>query len=187
MAHCSLCTRAGRIVVYDGHLRACRHCALAVANLVVAAPDATVRTLWVLPADPPRGPAPAAEPFEPERELGDVERGLESLRASVAETVPEDDAETHAQLAIAYREMGLYDDAVAELEIAQKAAGEVLEAELAVLHAISLDDAGRAFEALRTIAVWIAAGNCREGAVALLFRRLPRASVDELRGVLFRD
>ncbi len=48
---------------------------------------------------------------------------LSQFKKGVAETVPEDDAATHYDLGIAYREMGLLDDAISEFEIAARAPG----------------------------------------------------------------
>jgi tetratricopeptide (TPR) repeat protein len=50
-----------------------------------------------------------------------VEEVLSQFKKGIAETVPEDDAATHYDLGIAYREMGLLDDAVSEFEISARA------------------------------------------------------------------
>jgi tetratricopeptide (TPR) repeat protein len=50
-----------------------------------------------------------------------VEEVLSQFKKGVAETVPEDDAATHYDIGIAYREMGLLDDAVGEFEVSARA------------------------------------------------------------------
>ena len=63
--------------------------------------------------------APAPELSDPGQVS--VEEVLSQFKKGIAETVPEDDAATHYDLGIAYREMGLLDDAVGEFEVAARA------------------------------------------------------------------
>jgi tetratricopeptide (TPR) repeat protein len=53
-----------------------------------------------------------------------VEQVLAQFRQGVAETVSHDDAETHCNLGIAYREMGLLDDAISEFKLAVNSASK---------------------------------------------------------------
>jgi tetratricopeptide (TPR) repeat protein len=57
-----------------------------------------------------------------------VEEVLSQFKRGVAETVADDDASTHFDLGIAYREMGLLDDAVGEFEIAARSLGRAADA-----------------------------------------------------------
>ena len=50
-------------------------------------------------------------------EVGGV---IEQFKKGIEETVDEEDSETHFDLGIAYKEMGLHDDAISEFEIAMK-------------------------------------------------------------------
>ena len=61
-----------------------------------------------------------------------VEEVLSQFKKGVAETVPEDDAATHYELGIAYREMGLHDDAVNEFQIAGRAASRAVDSRFMV-------------------------------------------------------
>jgi pilus assembly protein FimV len=71
---------------------------------------------------------------EPNLPFGDataqisVEEVLSQFKKGVAETVPEEDAATHYELGIAYREMGLHDDAVAEFQLAARAPARAADA-----------------------------------------------------------
>jgi tetratricopeptide (TPR) repeat protein len=78
-----------------------------------------------------------------------VEEVLSQFKRGVAETVAEDDAATHYDLGIAYREMGLLDDAVGEFEIAARAAQKAPDA----LYVIALvrSEQGRADDALAAL------------------------------------
>jgi tetratricopeptide (TPR) repeat protein len=57
-----------------------------------------------------------------------VDEVLSQFKKGVAETVPEDDAATHYELGIAYREMGLHEDAIAEFTIAARAPSRAADA-----------------------------------------------------------
>lgn len=67
----------------------------------------------------------AGELVEPERaadgeEMIDVESVFAQFKKGVAEQIAPDDSETHFDLGIAYKEMGLIEDAVSEFELAAK-------------------------------------------------------------------
>jgi tetratricopeptide (TPR) repeat protein len=70
--------------------------------------------------------APAPETSDPGQVS--VEEVLSQFKRGIAETVPEDDAATHYDLGIAYREMGLLDDAIGEFEVAARAAARAPDA-----------------------------------------------------------
>jgi pilus assembly protein FimV len=70
--------------------------------------------------------APAPETSDPGQVS--VEEVLSQFKKGIAETVPEDDAATHYDLGIAYREMGLLDDAIGEFEVAARAAARAPDA-----------------------------------------------------------
>jgi len=71
---------------------------------------------------------------------------LSQFKKGIAETVPEDDAATHYDLGIAYREMGLLDDAVGEFETAAKAATRAADSWFLI--GLVRIDQGRADDAL---------------------------------------
>jgi len=75
-----------------------------------------------------------------------VEEVLSQFKRGVAETVAEDDAATHYDLGIAYREMGLLDDAVGEFELAARAPQKAADA-LFVIGLVRAEQ-GRADDAL---------------------------------------
>jgi tetratricopeptide (TPR) repeat protein len=79
-----------------------------------------------------------------------VEEVLSQFKKGVAETVPEDDAATHYELGIAYKEMGLHDDAVGEFQIASRAASRAVDARFMIgtvrREQGKLEDAVAAFE-----------------------------------------
>ena len=78
-----------------------------------------------------------------------VEDVLSQFKKGVAETVPEEDAATHYDLGVAYREMGLLEDAVAEFEIAARAPTREADA-FYVVGLVRLEQ-GRADEALSAL------------------------------------
>ncbi len=97
---------------------------------------------------------------EPARELSDpgqvsVEEVLSQFKKGIAETVPEDDAATHYDLGIAYREMGLLDDAVGEFEVAARAASKTADAQY-LIGLVRLDQ-GRVDDALSAFATAVSA------------------------------
>jgi tetratricopeptide (TPR) repeat protein len=79
-----------------------------------------------------------------------VEEVLSQFKKGVAETVPEEDAATHYELGIAYREMGLHDDAVNEFLIAARAPTRAADARYMIGNVRKeqgkLDEAVTAFE-----------------------------------------
>jgi len=81
-----------------------------------------------------------------------VEDVFNQFKKGVAETVKAEDAETHYDLGIAYKEMGLLEDAVREFEVAAKAAHRKKEVEGLSMIALCRMSQGRprdAIEALR--------------------------------------
>jgi tetratricopeptide (TPR) repeat protein len=122
------------------------------------------------PAPGPPGAEPAAEPtFDIGRELADeldaaappalddefqysVEDVFNQFKKGVAETVKAEDSETHYDLGIAYKEMGLLDDAVHEFETAGRGTNRKREVDcLSMIGACRLAQGrtGEAIEALR--------------------------------------
>ena len=73
----------------------------------------------VLASDAPDAPPPAEE-----QDISDVVR---TFRQKVDETVDSEDFKTHYDLAIAYKEMGLLDEAVSEFEYAAKDPSRLVE------------------------------------------------------------
>ena len=57
-----------------------------------------------------------------------VDQVLSAFKKGVAELIPEEDAATHYDLGIAYREMGLQDDAISEFRIAGRAQSRAVDA-----------------------------------------------------------
>lgn len=68
------------------------------------------------------------EPVRSGDEDADLQRILREFRAGIEQTIPHEDAETHYDLGIAFREMGLLDDAIAEFQIALRSPTRRLEA-----------------------------------------------------------
>jgi tetratricopeptide (TPR) repeat protein len=64
------------------------------------------------------GPQPKAAPQE--QEQISVESVFEQFKAGVAAQISESDAATHYDLGVAYKEMGLFNDAVSEFELASR-------------------------------------------------------------------
>ncbi len=64
------------------------------------------------------GPQPMAAPHE--QEQISVESVFEQFKAGVAAQISESDAATHYDLGVAYKEMGLFNDAVSEFELASR-------------------------------------------------------------------
>ncbi len=64
------------------------------------------------------GPQPMAKPQE--QEQISVESVFEQFKAGVAAQISESDAATHYDLGVAYKEMGLFNDAVSEFELASR-------------------------------------------------------------------
>jgi hypothetical protein len=147
----------------------CAGCAVAVARFVTDASDAVVLRLWKAPA----APVPVI----------DVDEVLAQFKAGIRATVRDDDAATHHALGVAYKEMGLADEAARELDVAHAAQAS---AETDLLRVITLDEAGRAFDAIRAAASFVVAHRRTDEAVlAVLLKRL--VDVDAVREALFVD
>ncbi|MFO0758077.1 MAG: tetratricopeptide repeat protein [Byssovorax sp.] len=68
------------------------------------------------------GPPPEAEPSTDGDQVS-VESVFEQFKAGVAAQISESDAATHYDLGVAYKEMGLYSDAISEFELASRDPG----------------------------------------------------------------
>jgi tetratricopeptide (TPR) repeat protein len=68
------------------------------------------------------------EPVQSGDEDADLQRILAEFRAGIEQTIAHDDAESHYDLGIAFREMGLLDDAIAEFQLALRSPVRRLEA-----------------------------------------------------------
>lgn len=77
---------------------------------------------WLLEGEPPRNPRMTAE--EEEQSPGSVQTDfsemLETFKAGVAANVDESDSDSHYDLGVAYMEMGLFDEAIAEFQKAMR-------------------------------------------------------------------
>ena len=93
----------------------------------------------------------AAEPTAsfavPSEEQISVESVIHQFKRGVAETVSEDDAETHYNLGIAYREMGLYSDAITEFRLSLRSPSMACDANHLI--GLTLADLGNYNEALQ--------------------------------------
>ena len=125
---CSFCDAAASFGP-NGTVRACEPCARRVARLAGRSDREARSTIW----ETVYAPAAEAKPVEharpahvdPEKVFEEFKRGLQRQLSSV-------DAETHLDLATAYRDMGLYGDAVREAAVAFDAARERKVAEEAL-------------------------------------------------------
>ena len=88
----------------------------------------SVAEIWSTVAPP--GDRVEAHPRH--RDEIDIERTLEAFKEGVAKQISADDVDSHTNLAEAYREMGLYVDALREAAIAVTAAVVPRSAEAAV-------------------------------------------------------
>jgi hypothetical protein len=79
----------------------CRACATRIGALAIESPS----RVWSMQARTPR-PAPA--------EHAEVERVFQEFKAGIAKQIAADDFEVHFDLAEAYRDMGLFQDALRE-------------------------------------------------------------------------
>ena len=68
--------------------------------------------------------AETVESGDEERDFADM---LSQFRAKVAQHVPQEDTESHYDLGIAFKEMGLIDEAIAEFQIALRGGNERLK------------------------------------------------------------
>jgi tetratricopeptide (TPR) repeat protein len=123
---------------------------------------------WLSEEKTPKSTRMVADVREPESEQVDFSDMLERFKQGIAESVAEEDHEAHYDLGVAYKEMGLLDEAIAEFQKALRA----------VEHRI------RAFEALGQC--FIEKGQYQI-AVTILSRALgePGATDEQLVGVLY--
>jgi tetratricopeptide (TPR) repeat protein len=123
---------------------------------------------WLSEERTPKSTRMVADVREPESEQVDFSEMLERFKQGIAESVSEEDHEAHYDLGVAYKEMGLLDEAIAEFQKALRA----------VEHRI------RAFEALGQC--FIEKGQYQI-AITILSRALsePSALDDQLVGVLY--
>ncbi|MEO8945503.1 MAG: tetratricopeptide repeat protein [Gemmatimonadaceae bacterium] len=77
---------------------------------------------WLLEGEPPKNPRMTAE--EEDKTASDVQTDfsdmLETFKAGVAANVDESDSDSHYDLGVAYMEMGLFDEAVAQFQKAMR-------------------------------------------------------------------
>ncbi len=105
-----------------------------------------------------------------------VEEVLSQFKKGIAETVPEDDAATHYDLGIAYREMGLLEDAVSEFEISSRAPSK--SADSWYLVALVRLDQNRADDAIAA---------CEKAFFSATASKDQKAAAEYQRGVVFDD
>ncbi len=79
---------------------------------------------WLRDDEPPKSTRMVTDAVEPgEGEEFDFDDMLRKFKRGVAENVDEDDHESHYDLGVAFREMGLVDEAIAEFQKALRASG----------------------------------------------------------------
>jgi tetratricopeptide (TPR) repeat protein len=109
--------------------------------------------------------------------LSSVEDGFESLfsdfKKGVSQTLSEGDTETRYDLGIAYREMGLYEDAIAEFRLCLNSPERLLDS-LSMMGLCALD-VGRAEDAVSHFEQALATGDCSETTQVGLSYDLARA------------
>jgi hypothetical protein len=110
---CSFCGQAAKLEPSEG-LRVCWSCAKRIANLVVESKPGSLADIWSSVAPP----QDRAEPQPVARGEIDVERVFDAFREGITKQISTDDVDSHTHLAEAYREMGMYVDAVREAAIA---------------------------------------------------------------------
>lgn len=93
------------------------------------------------------GAEPTAAFAHPSAEQVSVESVISQFKKGVAETISDDDAETHYNLGIAYREMGLYSDAITEFQLSLRAPTMACDAHHLI--GLTLADLGNYSEALQ--------------------------------------
>lgn len=120
--------------------------------------------------EPPSARMTIGEPKQTGDHEADFQHILQEFRDGIEKTIPVDDAVSHFDLGIAFREMGLVDDAIAEFQVASRSAQKRVE---------SIEALGGCFLDKREPAV----------ARSLLLRALDDPTVahndDTLRGVLY--
>lgn len=77
---------------------------------------------WLLEGEPPKNPRMTAD--EEDKSVRDVQTDftemLETFKAGVAANVDENDSDSHYDLGVAYMEMGLFDEAIAQFQKAMR-------------------------------------------------------------------
>jgi hypothetical protein len=114
---CSFCGQGATLAPSAG-LRVCNSCAKRIAKLVVESKPERIAEIW-------SSVAPSLGRVEPQpvaRGEIDIERVFDQFKEGVAKQISADDVDSHTHLAEAYREMGMYVDAVREAAIAVTAA-----------------------------------------------------------------
>jgi hypothetical protein len=109
---CTFCKQPSLFKPADG-VHVCENCAARIGGL---AQDAVgVENIWSLTEPEPRTDAklPSARPSK-----GEFEETFPSFKEGVSNAISPDDAASHADLAVAYAEMGLRADALREAGIA---------------------------------------------------------------------
>lgn len=114
---CSFCGQAAALQPCT-ELRVCVPCAKRIARLAADTKPESVPGIWSLVA-PPLG---RVQPQRVDHGEVDIDRVFVEFKKGVAEHIAADDAESHSHLAQAYREMGLYVDALREAAISVTAA-----------------------------------------------------------------
>lgn len=139
---CVLCRRRHDALVEALRHHFCAACLSALGRFVSDGPDAVVSTIWRTraPKSSARGwvPAPgstltdllaqerASQTSDPAKFEQSVEAVFVEFTKGIEGVVKPEDVETHLDLAIAYREMGLVDDAVGEAAIALRHGASLL-------------------------------------------------------------
>jgi hypothetical protein len=116
LASCTFCGQPASLGPMP-KVHVCRTCAKRIGAL--ASFERGGSTAWSTQAAPPRA-APA--------ESAEVERDLREFKAGVAKQISAEDFESHFDLAEAYREMGLFDDALREAAVVLTTASPKLTA-----------------------------------------------------------
>lgn len=111
---CSFCDADASFGPHDG-ARACDPCARRIARLATQSDHRALRAIWSF-----AGARTVAEK-KPERmdaEAPDPDEVFAAFKRGVDKQLSADDVDSHLHLAIAYREMALYEDAVREAAVA---------------------------------------------------------------------
>jgi tetratricopeptide (TPR) repeat protein len=104
------------------------------------------------------------------------ESTLSAFKKGVAQTISEQDSATHFDLAIAYREMGLYDEAIQSFFTASGDPSKYSECML--LAAMIFREKGEADKSVQTVTSALAAENVREQDKPALYAELGKALKD---------
>jgi hypothetical protein len=117
VAKCSFCDAVASFGPYEA-AHACDACARRVARLAESSGGEARSTIWSTAG------APAAIAKNAEQMRGDepdADEVFAQFKLGVEKRLSADDADSHLNLAIAYREMALYGDAVREAAVAFRA------------------------------------------------------------------